>query len=1141
MNTFQLGGITYQSAFSAPSAGKAKGSTSLGLANVGSISTNAGVDLSKVTDFLGGGGEGKNQGQNGGGLLTGGIKLTKDNGNVFTSGAAERSHEKSSHKAISSYFIGPQAENIGLFRDNINGLLDQVVKARKNYFPDDGDFITKEIQNSTEFLQRAESLANATRALGQSLGQHSIPFWSPRYQGHMCMDMSMPALLGYFTTMIYNPNNVAFEASPISTLAELEVGKQLSEMFGYNVSTQDEDKDSKPDASGPDPWGHVTCDGTIANLESMWAARNLKFYPLSLCLAFKGPLSNVAETFKVQTADGREDLLINLSTWELLNLRVETILDLPDRLTREYGISSAYIDQVMNEYGIQSRGKDTLERQYGLKATPQYFVANTKHYSWPKSAAIAGIGSENMVGIPVDDGARISVVELKRKLDEKLANQEPVYGVVAIIGTTEEGAVDPLGEILALRDHYRSLGLSFVVHADAAWGGYFASMMPKNVPQNSDDEAGDGGFGFMPPKFAPAAGFVPGIALRNETQHAMLSLRRADSITVDPHKAGYVPYPAGGLAYRDGRMRHLLTWNAPYLSQGSDLNIGVYGVEGSKPGASAVSTYMANASIGLNEDGYGALLSEVSFTCGRFAAQWAAMTDDTMPFTVVPLNMLPSELVDDCTPAKVEQEKRWIRQNILSSSNTAIVENSTTSPGGDSALQLIRKLGSDLNINAFACNFRYSNGKLNTDPDEANYFMRRIVDHLSVSSPDDDPTTIPLYLTSTVFTPEEYGDCLSKFKQRLGLQDGPEELFVLRNVVMSPFPTERDFVAHLAGIFREHAEKAVKVCRGLNEDTADKHTFLLQGEDPVFLLHKPSFYVPNHRRQTILEIALPDEAKEFYLRLKKEYPKEIFTFNTSDNVELTEVIKNKGKLHGNIGTSAAHDTPSLSDFTLTITESWLDRELNGVYLASRYPSDRMPFYLYGHHDQSSSCSSSSPSCSSVHIDHALLRSPNIQLSAADISLSLEKSTSSSNSTLPFSTATNTSTTGAKRPLLLFLESVREKTMQPFPSTNKSIAELPNFFFQPGAKFNVSVWRDPMADKSTANGEEILKVWEALGSGGDDEGGNGNGGFLVGRGTVTLGESVFVDGQFVNLDPHKKMTDVDGWKREFKEIGKQFRH
>ena len=57
-------------------------------------------------------------------------------------------------------------------------------------------------------------------------------------------------------------------------------------------------------------------------------------------------------------------------------------------------------------------------------------------------------------------------------------------------------------------------------------------------------------------------------------------MRYADSITVDPHKSGYILYPSGGLCYRDGRMRFLLTWTAPVLSRGSVTSIGIYGVEG---------------------------------------------------------------------------------------------------------------------------------------------------------------------------------------------------------------------------------------------------------------------------------------------------------------------------------------------------------------------------------------------------------------------------------------------------------------------------------------------------------------------------------------------------------------------------------
>ena len=92
-----------------------------------------------------------------------------------------------------------------------------------------------------------ETLNRVVQKASNLMGRTSIPFWSPRYEAHMCTDLSMSSVLGYFMTMLYNPNNVALEASPISTVAEIEVGEQLCDLFGYNV---DED-----DADDPTAWG----------------------------------------------------------------------------------------------------------------------------------------------------------------------------------------------------------------------------------------------------------------------------------------------------------------------------------------------------------------------------------------------------------------------------------------------------------------------------------------------------------------------------------------------------------------------------------------------------------------------------------------------------------------------------------------------------------------------------------------------------------------------------------------------------------------------------------------------------------------------------------------------------------------------
>lgn len=192
----------------------------------------------------------------------------------------------------------------------------------------------------------------------------------------------------------------------------------------------------------------------------------------------------------------------------------------------------------------------------------------------------------------------------------------------------------------------------------------------------------------------------------------------------------------------------------------------------------------------------------------------------------------------------------------------------------------------------------------------------------------------------------------------------------------------------------------------------------------------------------------------------------------------------------------------LPPFTLNISQPIIDRHLNGLYLASSYPTGRMPFYLYG--------SSSEP-----HIDHALLTSPNIQLSAGDVRLDLSE---------PSSTPL-----GLNEPLVLMLDNVREEQMQPFPNKNPLLASLPDFFFQPGKKFEVSVWKDPAPGESDA--DTVLNAWETLGRDGSEDG-------FVARGIMVLSESVFVDAEQLNFDPYKRVDDVGAWTEEFQKIGKE---
>ena len=67
--------------------------------------------------------------------------------------------------------------------------------------------------------------------------------------------------------MLYNPNNVAPEASPLTTLIEYEVGQDLCALLGFRRIPPSGTFDTSGEPLG---WGHITCGGSIANLESMW-------------------------------------------------------------------------------------------------------------------------------------------------------------------------------------------------------------------------------------------------------------------------------------------------------------------------------------------------------------------------------------------------------------------------------------------------------------------------------------------------------------------------------------------------------------------------------------------------------------------------------------------------------------------------------------------------------------------------------------------------------------------------------------------------------------------------------------------------------------------------------------------------------
>ncbi|MCP5091823.1 MAG: aminotransferase class I/II-fold pyridoxal phosphate-dependent enzyme, partial [Gammaproteobacteria bacterium] len=89
-------------------------------------------------------------------------------------------------------------------------------------------------------------------------------------------------------------------------------------------------------------------------------------------------------------------------------------------------------------------------------------VASTQaHYTHSRISDVLGLPFSS---VPVTNDGRMDV----DALEDLLCNGE-VGTVVATMGNTGLGAVDPLPDIVALQSRY-----DFRIHADAAYGGYFS-------------------------------------------------------------------------------------------------------------------------------------------------------------------------------------------------------------------------------------------------------------------------------------------------------------------------------------------------------------------------------------------------------------------------------------------------------------------------------------------------------------------------------------------------------------------------------------------------------------------------------------------------------------------------------------------
>jgi putative pyridoxal-dependent aspartate 1-decarboxylase len=190
--------------------------------------------------------------------------------------------------------------------------------------------------------------------------------------------------------------------------------------------------------------------------------------------------------------------------------------------------------------GIENEGLVAALECYGY--TEAVVVGSAlMHYSLEKAADIMGIGTRNIIKIPVDSTNRIDLRVLRRAVSGCQAQNKLVIAIVGIAGTTDFGSIDPLSEMAEIAGE-----ANIHFHVDAAWGGP--------------------------------------VLFSDRYQRKLAGLNKADSVTIDGHKQLYLPMGIGMVLLRDPHKASFIEKQARYIVRPGSYDLGKRSLEGSRPG-----------------------------------------------------------------------------------------------------------------------------------------------------------------------------------------------------------------------------------------------------------------------------------------------------------------------------------------------------------------------------------------------------------------------------------------------------------------------------------------------------------------------------------------------------------------------------
>lgn len=233
----------------------------------------------------------------------------------------------------------------------------------------------------------------------------------------------------------------------------------------------------------------------------------------------------------------------SMDSWDQSPVATEIEVEVINQLCKLYGFDSNS-DGIFTSGGSQSNQTAIIlardwfcneilkydVKKFGLNekcSKLRMYTSEISHFSMEKSAHILGLGYQSVVKVPVDAKKKMDVAALKSLIEaDKKAGNIP-FLVVATVGTTDFGSIDPIDEIKAIAREN-----NMWLHADAAYGS--------------------------------------GVIMSDKYKNRVANLCECNSVTVDFHKMFLMPISCSAVLIKDGKTFDALTIHADYLNREED-------------------------------------------------------------------------------------------------------------------------------------------------------------------------------------------------------------------------------------------------------------------------------------------------------------------------------------------------------------------------------------------------------------------------------------------------------------------------------------------------------------------------------------------------------------------------------------------